>query len=90
VIEQAAGAITEGRDAVQQLRSSQVDAGELPLAVRTLGEELAADAANRGSAVFQVEVEGERAASIQSSGTRFIGFAGEALRNAFRHAQRTG
>jgi signal transduction histidine kinase len=87
VIEQAAGAITEGRDAVQQLRSSQVDAGELPLAVRTLGEELAADAANRGSAVFQVEVEGEPRSLHPILRDEIYRVAGEALRNAFRHAQ---
>ena len=87
VIEQAAEAITEGRDAVQQLRSSQVDAGELPLAVRTLGEELAADAANRGSAVFQVEVEGEPRSLHPILRDEIYRVAGEALRNAFRHAQ---
>ena len=87
VIEQAAEAITEGRDAVQQLRSSQVDAGELPLAVRTLGEELAADAANRGSAVFQVEVEGEPRSLHPILRDEIYRIAGEALRNAFRHAQ---
>ena len=87
MIEQAAEAITEGRDAVQQLRSSQVDAGELPLAVRTLGEELAADAANGGSAVFQVEVEGEPRSLHPILRDEIYRVAGEALRNAFRHAQ---
>ena len=87
VIEEAAEAITEGRDAVQQLRSSQVDAGELPLAVRTLGEELAADAANGGSAVFQVEVEGEPRSLHPILRDEIYRVAGEALRNAFRHAQ---
>src|SRR4029453_5748392 len=39
-IEQAAGAITEGRDAVQGLRASAVEGNDLALAISTLGEEL--------------------------------------------------
>ena len=42
-IEQAAGAITEGRDAVQGLRDSTIQTNDLALAISTLGEELAAD-----------------------------------------------
>ena len=41
-IDQAAQAITESRDAVQELRSSTRVANDLALAIRTLGEELAA------------------------------------------------
>ena len=42
-IEQAAEAITEGRDAVQGLRDSTVQSNDLALAISTLGEELATD-----------------------------------------------
>ena len=37
-IEQAAKAITEGRDAVQGLRASTVERNDLALAIRTLGD----------------------------------------------------
>src|SRR4030095_10174095 len=43
-IEQAAKAITEGRDAVQGLRASTLERNDLAMAVRTLGDELATDA----------------------------------------------
>ena len=42
-IEQAADAITEGRDAVQGLRDSTTQSNDLALAISTLGQELAAD-----------------------------------------------
>jgi len=44
-----------------------------PLAVRTIGEELAADAANGGSAVLQSRWTASRAASIRAYGRDFIG-----------------
>ena len=44
-IEQAAGAITEGRDAVQGLRTSTVESNDLALATSTLGQELENDSA---------------------------------------------
>src|ERR1700690_2306090 len=43
VIEQARQAITEGRDAVQGLRSSTLMTNDLALAIGTIGERLAAD-----------------------------------------------
>ena len=57
-IDQAAEAITEGRDAVQGLRSSTVETNDLAVAIRTIGEELAADATNQNSVEFRVQVEG--------------------------------
>jgi signal transduction histidine kinase/streptogramin lyase len=86
-IDQAAEAITEGRDAVQGLRSSTVETNDLAVAIRTIGEELAADETNQSSAVFQVEVEGtpRNLHPILRDGVYRL--AGEALRNAFRHAQ---
>ena len=41
VVDQAAEAIAEGRDAVQGLRMSTVEKNDLALAIRTVGEELA-------------------------------------------------
>jgi len=89
VIEQAAEAITEGRDAVRNC-ALQVDAGELPLAVRTLGEEHRGRCGESRSAVFQVEVEASRAASIQSFGTRFIGLRARRCATRFGTHKRTG
>ena len=57
-IDQAAQAITEGRDAVQGLRSSTVVTNDLALAITTLGEELASGRANPSAVVFDVGVEG--------------------------------
>src|SRR5207253_3094867 len=57
-IEQAAQAITEGRDAVQGLRSSVVESNDLAVAIRTFGEELAAEQVGNGSVVLHIVVEG--------------------------------
>src|SRR5712671_1315415 len=56
-IDQAAEAITEGRDAVQGLRASTIEVNDLGFAIRVIGEELAADESNHSSANFQVAME---------------------------------
>ena len=86
-INQAAEAITEGRDAVQGLRASTVQSNDLALAISTLGEELAADPSNRRSAAFRVAVEGEARNLHPILRDEVYKIAAEALRNAFRHAQ---
>jgi signal transduction histidine kinase len=86
-IDQAAEAITEGRDAVQGLRSSTVETNDLAVAIRTIGEELAADETNQSSAVFEVEVEGTPRNLHPILRDEVYRLAGEALRNAFQHAQ---
>ena len=86
-IDQAAQAITEGRDAIQGLRSSTVETNDIALAVSALGEELAADETNHNSAVFRVEVEGTPRNLHPMLRDEVYRIAGEALRNAFRHAQ---
>ena len=60
-IEQAAKAITEGRDAVQGLRASTVERNDLAVAIRNLGDELATDASARPPPAFRVAVEGRAA-----------------------------
>jgi signal transduction histidine kinase len=87
VIEQARQALTEGRDAVQGLRSSTVVTNDLARAISALGEELAADQTGRNCPEFRVQVEGtprDLAPLVRDEVHRI---AGEALRNAFRHAQ---
>jgi len=86
-IELAAQAITEGRDAVQGLRSSTIETSDLALAIRTLGEERAADAANPNSVEFSVQVEGTPRNLRPLLRDEVYRIAAEALRNAFKHAQ---
>jgi len=86
-IDQAAQAITEGRDAVQGLRSSTVVANDLAVAIRTLGEELAANQASPSSADFHVGVEGSPRDLHPILRDEVYRIAGEAMRNAFKHAE---
>ena len=84
-IAHAAAAITEGRDAVQGLRSSTTEKNDLALAIRTVGDELAADGSSLRPA-FDVAVEGETRELHPILRDEIYKIAAEALRNAFRHA----
>jgi len=88
-IEQAAQAITEGRDAVQGLRASVVESNDLAVAIRTFGEELAAEQAGNGSVVLHIVVEGPPRALHPIQRDEIYRIACEALRNAFKHASAT-
>jgi signal transduction histidine kinase len=83
-IDQAAEAITEGRDAVQGLRASTTDNNDLAAAIRTLGQELAAG--QGGDEILRVEVQGAPRSLHPLLRDEIFRIAGEALRNAFRHA----
>jgi signal transduction histidine kinase/ligand-binding sensor domain-containing protein len=85
VIEQTAAFITEARDEVQGLRESTVHENDLALAISTLGEELATDASGNRPA-FHVAVEGGARNLHPILRDEIYRIAGEALRNAFRHA----
>src|SRR3974390_1596685 len=85
-IEQAAEAITEGRDAVQGLRDSTLQGNDLALEISTLAEELATDSSNNRPA-FRVAVEGESRNLHPIVRDEIYKIAAEALRNAFRHAR---
>jgi ligand-binding sensor domain-containing protein/signal transduction histidine kinase len=87
VIDQAASAITESRDAVQGLRSSTVVSNDLALAISTLGEELARGETNPNGAKLEVEVEGTPQRLHPIVRDEIYRIAGEAMRNGFRHAQ---
>jgi signal transduction histidine kinase len=84
-IEQAAEAITEGRDAVRGLRDSAVQGNDLALAISTLGEELASDASDLRPE-FRVAVVGQSRNLHPILRDETYKIAAEALRNAFRHA----
>jgi signal transduction histidine kinase/ligand-binding sensor domain-containing protein len=85
-IDQAAEAITEGRDAVQGLRSGGSEAIDMAGAIRALGQVLATDPAF-AEAKFDVEVQGRPRALHPIVRDDAFRIAGEALRNAFRHAE---
>jgi signal transduction histidine kinase/ligand-binding sensor domain-containing protein len=82
-IHQAERAIVEGRQAIQGLRSSVVETNDLALAMRTLGEELAA---NADSTAFQVHVEGTPRDLHPILRDEVYRITGESMRNAFHHA----
>jgi len=86
-IEQAAEAITEGRDAVQGLRSSAFESNDLANAVAAIAEELTKGTAAGESPVIDLEVEGAPRGLNPVVRDEAYRIAGEALRNAFRHAQ---
>ncbi len=86
-IVQAAKAITEGRDAVQGLRASTLDRNDLAIAIRTVGDSLAADVSAPKRPDFAVAVEGETRDLHPIVRDEIYKIAAEALRNAFRHAQ---
>ena len=83
----AARAITEGRDTVQGLRSSTVETNDLASAIRALGEELAGDETNPNRVECSLVVEGTPRDLHPILRDEVYRITGEALRNAFRHAQ---
>jgi signal transduction histidine kinase len=87
VLEQAARAVTEGRDAVQALRESAGPSEDLPEALSALAEQLAGDADRGPAATIRINVEGSprRLRPIVRDDVHRI--ASEAMRNAMRHAQ---
>ena len=91
LIEQARAAITEGRDAVQGLRSSTVVANDLARAIGTFGEGLAANHSSPPAGAkcpeFGVQVEGKSRDLPPLTRDEVYHIACETLRNAFRHAQ---
>jgi len=86
-IDEAAQAIAEGRDAVQGLRSSATVTNDLDCAISTLGQELASGETNPKGAEFYVEVEGTPRNLHPILRDEVYRIAGEAMRNAFKHAQ---
>ena len=85
-IDRAAQALTEGRDAIQDLRASTVVTNDLAVAITTLGEELAASGVNGHDTVVHVAVQGTSRDLHPILRDDIYRIAGEALRNAFRHA----
>jgi signal transduction histidine kinase len=87
VLDRADKAIVEGRDAIQNLRSSTSSTNELAEALTALGEELAGtEKAGRRSPTFRVSVEGMPRDLHPILRDDIYRIAREALQNAFRHA----
>jgi len=85
-IDQTAQALIEGRDAVQQLRPTGLATSDLVCAIGSLGHALA-NGLNGDAPAFHVEVEGTPRDLLPIARDEVYRIAGEALRNAFRHAQ---
>jgi signal transduction histidine kinase len=85
-IDQAADAITEGRDAVQALRTSTTEMNNLAASLRALGDELRAGNGGDKAAAIRVEVLGVTRALHPIVRDEVFRIAAEALRNALRHA----
>jgi signal transduction histidine kinase/ligand-binding sensor domain-containing protein len=86
-LDQATAAITEGRDAVQGLRSSAFESNNLANGIIAIGKELSSAAPATDSPVIDVEVEGATRNLKPVVRDEAYRIAVEALRNAFRHAQ---
>jgi signal transduction histidine kinase/ligand-binding sensor domain-containing protein len=87
-IDEAARAITEGRNAVQGLRESTVGTSDIADAIGALGAELAA-VGDGPAPAFHVTVEGKPRSLHPILRDDVYKIAAEALRNAFRHAKAT-
>ncbi|MFG6432956.1 ligand-binding sensor domain-containing protein [Roseateles sp. LYH14W] len=86
-IDRAAEAITEGRDTVEGLRASALETNNLADALRALAEDLANETGHAASA--HVDVQGRPQALHPIVRDETFRIAGEALRNAFHHAEAT-
>ena len=85
-IEIAAQAIAEGRDAIQGLRSPAADTSDLATSLQVLARELASNESGQNPPDFAVQVEGSPRDLHPILRDEVYRIAGEALRNAFRHA----
>lgn len=85
-IDQTREAITEGRRAVQALRSVPGEDREFSGELKALAEELARDPANIGTGEVLLNVEGAPRALRPLVRDELYRIASEALRNALRHA----
>lgn len=86
-LDQARQAITEGRDAVLGLRESAIEANDLAQALQTLSEELNRGETSQKSVLSRIDVQGTPRDLHPIVRDEVYRIAGEALRNAFRHAQ---
>jgi signal transduction histidine kinase/ligand-binding sensor domain-containing protein len=87
-ITMAAGAIADGRGAIQELRSHLADEGDLAQLLTAMGQELARSPdAKEHTPSFRVVVEGERQPLNPLIQDEVYRITRELLRNAFGHAE---
>ena len=86
-IEQAAEAITEGRDAVHELRSGAMTSANLGQSISNFGKELVGGAGAEPGIDFCVQVEGTSQLLNPIIRDEVYRIGIEALRNAVRHAK---
>jgi signal transduction histidine kinase/ligand-binding sensor domain-containing protein len=87
-ITMAAGAVAEGRSAIQDLRFHPASGGDLAQLLTAAGQELAHSGEAAGNPpVFRLTVEGERRDLEPLLLDEVYRIARELLRNAFQHAQ---
>jgi signal transduction histidine kinase/ligand-binding sensor domain-containing protein len=86
-LDRADQAIVEGRDAIQNLRSSTVVSNELAQEITTLAAELNDGNGRKGATTFSMSVEGSPRDLHPIVRDDIHRIAREALRNAFRHSQ---
>ncbi|HZD47166.1 MAG TPA: two-component regulator propeller domain-containing protein [Silvibacterium sp.] len=86
-IDEAAEAITEGRDAVQGLRSSATGTNDLAAALSALAGELAVNEGSGETPAFEMQLTGKPLDLHPILRDEVYRIAGEAMRNAFRHAR---
>jgi len=85
-IEQAAEAITEGRDAVHELRSGGLNSADLGQAISNFGKELMGAPSAAGTPEFRVRAEGTPQALNPIIRDEAYRITVEAIRNAVRHS----
>lgn len=86
-IDAARQAIVEGRDAVQGLRTSGAVSNDIAVAIASLADTLSTDDGVQRAPAFHIAVEGAPRALPPIVHDEVYRIAGEALRNAFRHAR---
>jgi ligand-binding sensor domain-containing protein/signal transduction histidine kinase len=87
-IRSAEAAISEGRDAIRDLRSSSAATSDLAHLLATAGQELSEVAvSNGGSPAFSVTVEGQPQGIKAALQDEVYRLGREVLRNAFHHAR---
>jgi signal transduction histidine kinase/ligand-binding sensor domain-containing protein len=85
-IEQASEAITEGRDAVHELRAGAVATMDLDQAISGFAKELRSGSTAESAPEIQIEVQGKLRLLNPEVRDEVFRIAAEALRNAIRHA----
>jgi len=86
LVEEASQAISEGREAVQGLRSATAITNDLPCALTQFGEKLGAEQSGQNRTAFRVDVEGESRDLHPILRDEVYRIACEAIRNAFHHS----